>query len=265
MLFERKRNAAYTDDDPPIVLSLRYATEPPPQPWPALFTGGLLHVLTLGLLLVDSFAVPSEIPKPSRPPVTKLFIPPRPRATPEKQPPPPPEKKSPVVASAAPRPKREDPPPPEPPAVKDRVDMQSIEISVLEDAANELPEVIRRQQGILALVEPGDQSIAHYVFEPPDWKMRDRIADVSGRIRFSMSPPSRWALLRSLAERHSIDMEKYQVDALFDGAYQDCLKSEIRRSAEASPNAGRVRSAVLVFNSSRSCGIDVVKLEFSDP
>ena len=148
------------------------------------------------------------------------------------------------------------------PPAKGRVDMNSIEISVQDDT-NELPEVVRQQGRVLALVERGDQSIAHYIFEPPDWIMRDQIVDVSGRIRFAMIPPSRWELLRSLAGSHSIEMEKYQVDALFDSGYARCLEQEIRKRADLSSNQGRVRAAVLAFTSSRGCGIDVVNLEFS--
>ena len=45
--------------------------------------------------------------------------------------------------------------------------MNSIEISVVDDTANQLPEVVRQQQGILALVEREDQAIAHYISNLP--------------------------------------------------------------------------------------------------
>jgi hypothetical protein len=258
MRLRKTPNPAFTKDDPPIVHSLRYATEPPPKPWGSVLTGCLMQGLVFGILFAASFA---SSPGPGRQDdgrVTTLVPAPRGADRREQLPP---ERKTLSPAPGAARPKREDPS--DPPPVEDRVDMNSIEISIADDNTNQLPEVVRQQQGILALVDREDQSIAHYTFEPPDWRMRDRMVDVSGRIRFSMTPPTRWALLQTLADRHSIAIEKYQVDALFDIAYTSCLEREIRKQADASPQRGRVRAAVLVFTSSRSCGIDVVDLKFT--
>jgi hypothetical protein len=252
MIFKRARNPAYTDDDPRIVLVLRWATEPPPAPWIPFLIGCSAFAIGMGVLTVGALDFSPEVLHPPGP-VTHLFIPPPRTVNQVRQPP--------VLKTQAkaPGPIQD---PVDLPLARGRVDMNSIEISVRDDT-NELPEVVRQQGGVLALVERGDQSIAHYIFEPPDWTMRDQIVDVSGRIRFAMIPPSRWELLRSLAGSHSIEMEKYQVDALFDSGYARCLEREIRKRADLSPNPGRVRAAVLVFTSSRSCGIDVVNVEFS--
>ena len=253
-MMKRERHPAYTDDDPRIVLVLRWATEPQPGPWIPFLVGCSAFGVAMGLLTVGALDLsPGEMQPPRK--ITRLFIPAlrsveQARHHPAKARP---------IASKALQPELD----PVTPPLKGRVDMNSIEISVLDDSGDELPEVVLQQGGVLALVERDDQSMARYTFKPPDWRMSDQIEDVSGRIRFSMPPASRWSLLRSLADSHSIAIENYQVDALFDSRYALCLEQEIRKRADLSPNPGRVKAAVLVFTSSRSCGIDVVNLEFS--
>ena len=254
MKLKRVRNAAYTDDDPPIVRALRFATEPQPRPWGPFLTGYGVFAVVLGALTISTLGPPRpEKPKPHQ--ITRLFVPARRTESRDH----PPEKKRLVSKETRPA----VPPPIDLPPVNGKVDLSAIEISVLSDSSNQLPEVMRQQRGTLALVERSDQAVAHYTFEPPDWKMNDEITDVSGRIRFSISPPFTWDLLRSLSGVTAIQMEKYQVDALFDGGYARCLEQEIRKRADAEPNPGRVKAAVLVFTSSRSCGIDVVNLEYT--
>jgi hypothetical protein len=249
MIFNKARHPAYTDDDPRIVLVLRWATEPQPTPWkPFLMSCGAFAVI-FGFLTAAALDLPpEEVSQPTR--VTQLFVPP-PRSVEQVS-------QTHPMASNVLRPELASvvlPP------IKGRVDMNSIQISVRD--GDELPEVVRQQGGVLALVERNDRSMARYTFKPPDWIMSDQFEDVSGRIRFSMTPASKWALLRSLADSHSIRIENYQVDALFDSRYARCLEQEIRKQADLSRNPGRVRAAVLVFTSSRSCGIDVVNLEFA--
>jgi hypothetical protein len=256
MMFKKARHPAYTDDDPRIVLVLRWATEPQPGPWIPFLIGCGAFGIAMAILTVGALDLSTEEERVPPRQVTRLFIPAPRKGEQARQHP----AKTQPTASKALQPELD---PVKLPPMKGRVDMNSIEISVLDDSSDELPEVVRQQGGVLALVEPGDQSMARYTFKPPDWRMSDRFEDVSGRIRFSMTPASRWALLRSLADSHSIAIEKYHVDALFDSGYARCLEQEIRKRADLSPNPGRVRAALLMFTSSRSCGIDVINLEFS--
>jgi len=253
-MFRKARHSAYRDDDPRIVLALRYATEPQPGPWGAFLTGYAVYSVIAGSLMLGTL----EMPEASKPPerrVQRIFIPAR-RARVRKDPPP----RKALISKAAGAQLND---PVEEPPVPGRVDLNAIQISLVEDEANEIPEVIRQQFGEIALVERNDPATAHYVFKPPYWQMSDEIQDVSGMMRIAMIPTSRWALLQSLASSHSISMEKYEVDALFDGRFIACLERQIRKKADETPNAGRVLAALLIFSSSGSCGINVVNLEFT--
>lgn len=150
------------------------------------------------------------------------------------------------------------------PPIKRQVNMNSIEISVAKDTANQLPAVIRQQGGLLALVDKDDQSIARYVFEPPDWTLREAVTDISDKVRFSMAPPEEWAVVRDLQRRYSIEFDRYVVSALFNGGYTACLQEAIRRHADEMHAEGDVKSARLLFTTSRPCGIEVLHVSSTD-
>jgi hypothetical protein len=140
--------------------------------------------------------------------------------------------------------------------------MNAIQISIAADSSNQLPEVLRQQGGMLAFLEAKDPSIAFYTFRPPEWHMQDGMVDISGKMRFSMKPASKWPLLQSLASSNGIAMDRFEVDALFDGKFAGCLQQEIQKSA-AGAGKGRVRAVTLVFSSERRCGVDVLNVQFA--
>jgi hypothetical protein len=254
----RRPDPAYTDDDPRIVVALRMATEPRARRWNFFLTGCVVESVLLFIAILSEAGfgtVAPQTPKPAKAAApTLLYVPPlrKPHAD---QPPPP----NTLAGRRVPRLLTD----PAPPATKVKIDMSAIEISVVDDAANEIPAVVRQQNGRLALLDADDPSYARYTFKPPDWQMSEQMEDVSRRIRFTMTPPSKWPLLQTLAASNGIKMERYQVNALFDGAFSDCLEQEIRNHTIASPGAGRVSAVVLAFNSSRSCGIDVLNVAFA--
>lgn len=258
MFTEKTRHPAYTDQDPRIVLALRAATEPNGRRWNSFLTGCALEsvFLMLAVLAEGEYGrIARQPPKPVKTkPIAFLYIP---RTRPRTSNPPPPA--APVASRRVSRPLED----PAPQPMKVKIDMSSIEISVADDVANEIPAVVRQQNGRLALLEPDDPMYARYTFEPPDWRMQEGIVDVSRKIRFTMTPSSRWPLLQSLATTNGIKMERYQVNALFDGAFSACLQREIGNHTISSSGAGRVRAVLLAFNSSRSCGIDVLNVEFA--
>jgi len=260
MFHGKTRHPAYGDDDPRIVLALRAATEPPPRQWNFFVTGCAVECVLLSLAVLSEAGLGADASQPPRPSksrsVTMLYIP-RPGRTSPTPPPP-----APLASRRAPSAPLYPSLPPAPP-VKVKIDMSAIAISIVDDTANQLPAVVRQQNGTLALLDLDDPSYARYVFEPPDWRLREGIVDVRRRIRFTMTPPSRWPLLQSIAASNGIQMERYQVNALFDGAFSECLEREIRNHAIASAGSGRVSAVVLAFNSSRSCGIDVLNVEFA--
>jgi hypothetical protein len=214
----------------------------------------VVHAIALSFSGIDfsAWARPHTRPEEARR-VQVLYIPARATAPAEPEKPKTKSKSNSPVAA----PKRVRDLPPLPP-VERRVDMNSIEISVALDTANQLPDVIRDQGGVLALVDRDDQSIARYIFEPPNWTMREAITDVSSKVHFSMSPSEQWALLRDLERRYGIEFDHYVVSALFNSDYSGCLQREIKKRADASHTEGNVKSALLVFTSSQPCGIDVL-------
>ena len=257
MFARRSRHPAYTDDDPPIVRALRAATEPPPWRLNFFFTGCLVEatLLMLGVLTESISGLPRSVEKHAKKdrPMTIVYIPPsgmRP------QPPPPPRGTVAVAKLAI--------PPvidyPTPPKSKIKVRLGEITINIAEDTDDQLPSVVRQQNGTFAVLDPNDPSFTRYTFDPPDWQMHPTVLDVRRRMKFRLIPPSNWPLLRSLAESNNLKPDNYQVDALFDGAFSDCLEREIRN--RSSGGTGQVTAVSLAFNSSRSCGIDVLKVDF---
>ena len=51
MIFQRSPDPAYSDGDPPIVLALRNATEPPAKPWGFFLIGCVMHSFWVGAML----------------------------------------------------------------------------------------------------------------------------------------------------------------------------------------------------------------------
>ena len=257
-MFLRKklRHPAYTDDDPRIVLALRAFTEPRPRLWNFFLQGCAVEFLLLSLAILSDAGLTARESRPQKPArTTKTTVLYMPRARP--QVPPPPQSSPPRTGRRVPR-VLEDP---ALPAAKVKLDMRAIEISV-EDDTSELPAVVRQQNGMLALLEVDDPRFARYTFAPPDWHMQEGVVDVSRKIRFSMSPVSQWPLVESLVVGSGIKMERYQMNALFDSDFARCLEQEIRNHAGISTGSGRVHVVRLAFNSSRSCGIDVLNVEF---
>jgi hypothetical protein len=148
-----------------------------------------------------------------------------------------------------------------------QVNLSSIQISFADDVGNQLPDVINKQNGVLAFVEKKDPSFADYVAEPPDWEVRQAVQDVSGKTRLSMTPPERWGLVRTIAQAHSIPLADYQVSALFESSYAGCLRDAIRKKAMTDPRAANqsLQAARLGFASGSPCGVDVLDVSFGGP
>lgn len=152
-----------------------------------------------------------------------------------------------------------------PPNPEIRIDMNSIQLSFAEDVTNQLPDVVRSHSGLLALIDKEDPAFARYLIEPPHWNVRETLVDVTRKVRFAMYPPQKWALLRFLAQQHSISLDRYQACALFDSPYKQCLQGAIRTRARAL-SSGRnvnVQSARLVFAHASPCGVDVLEVSFA--
>lgn len=213
----------------------------------------LFHLLLAVVLLGPPFTAlrkSEDKDKPADPPrkrsIVKLYLPPQGRPRTE------------ATAHLANSPQLALPQPPPATAPVRKVNMAAIQLSIADDVTGALPEVVRQQGGQLALVEGG---YAQYIFDPPDWTMREGLTDISGKVQFSMTPASRWPLLRELAERHGLDLNRFTVKALFEGDYSTtCVGSAIARHAEANHVEGDVRSALLRFTSGQPCGIDVLNV-----
>ncbi len=145
-----------------------------------------------------------------------------------------------------------------------QVNLSAIQISFADDVGNQLPDVIDKQNGVLAFVEKKDPGFADYVAEPPDWQVRQEVQDVSGKTKLSMTPPERWSLVRTIAQAYSIPLADYQVNALFESSYAGCLRDAIRKKAMTDPRAANqsVQSARLGFASGSPCGVDVLDISF---
>jgi hypothetical protein len=143
------------------------------------------------------------------------------------------------------------------------VDLTSIRFA--DDVAGQLPEVVRRNGGALALLDKEDRTIARYILQPPSWEAQGVIRDVSRKLRLCMDPPQKWEVFRTVAERYGIDLDRYRACAMFDAAYGRCLQDAIRSRAlsGASHSAGRVSSATLAFSIDRPCGIEVLEVSIA--
>jgi len=142
------------------------------------------------------------------------------------------------------------------------VDLSTIQLSFADDVPNQLPDVVQAQHGRLALLDKEDQNIARYIFQPPDWQVREAITDVSGQLRLLMDPPQKWSIFRTLAERYGIALDRYQASAIFDVRYRECIQAAIRRRALAgsAPLHARVSAARLAFAARSACGVEVLEV-----
>jgi hypothetical protein len=150
-------------------------------------------------------------------------------------------------------------------SVEFSIDMNIIQLDFTEDVANELPEVVRMNGGMFALASKADAGSVRYLIEPPDWKVRENVADISGKVRFEMYPAQRWNLLRSVAQIHALDLEVYQASALFNGAYIRCLGDAIRIRVKEMVRSGsaHVVAARLSFAAGSACGVKVLEVSFA--
>lgn len=147
------------------------------------------------------------------------------------------------------------------------VDLSAIKVSFADDVSGQLPEVLRDQHGMLALLDPkGNLTVTQYLFRPPGWEKDDAFVDVSSNLRISMDPPGKWALWREIAARYGIELERYRAFAVFDIAYRRCLMEAIRgRALSRSLRPGDHISAVrLAFTADRPCGIEVLEVSLAN-
>ena len=145
------------------------------------------------------------------------------------------------------------------------VDMNSIELSFATDTSNQLPEVIRQQRGVLALVDKSDPTIARYVFDPPHWAFHAGIVDISDKVRFAMYAPERWAAVNALAAEHGLQLDQFEVSALFETGYTSCLRDAIslRATGDRRGAGARVTAARLAFSAVSPCGVNVLEVSFA--
>jgi hypothetical protein len=143
-----------------------------------------------------------------------------------------------------------------------RIDMNSIQLSFADDVTNQLPGAVREWGGALALMDKEDPSFARYLILPPDWSLRPTLLDASGKFRLAMDPPRKWTLLRTIAQRNSIELDRYQACALFESAYAKCLREAILLRANQLSNgmSVRVQSARLAFEEGRPCDVNVLEV-----
>lgn len=142
------------------------------------------------------------------------------------------------------------------------VNLNSISLSIAPDLRNQLPGVVEAQHGMLALLDKDDLGVARYLMQPPGWKPRAGMTDISRRLRFKMEPPRKWPIFREVAGRYGIDLDRYVGCAVFDAAFGRCLKAAIR--SRLSPDAaGPVSSVRLAFAADRACGIEVLEVRFA--
>jgi hypothetical protein len=145
------------------------------------------------------------------------------------------------------------------------VNMNSIQLSFAKDFTNQLPGVVEAYAGALALIDKRDPAFARYLIEPPDWTVRETLQDISGKVKVEMYPPREWRVLRAVASRYSLALDRYQVCALFETSFNHCLQNAIRAKARSQSHGGAVvvRSARLAFSVGSPCGVDVLEVGFA--
>jgi hypothetical protein len=139
------------------------------------------------------------------------------------------------------------------------VDLSAIGLSFPADLHNQLPAVVQAQGGVLALLDKDNQSIARYIFRPPDWRAEETTTDVTGTLRILMDPPQKWPVFREIAARYGLELGAFRACAIFDMSYRRCLQSAIRGRVPAT-FSGHVRAARLAFRTDRPCGVEVLNV-----
>jgi hypothetical protein len=138
-----------------------------------------------------------------------------------------------------------------------QVDLSALKVHLADDVTGQLPDVLILHHGMIALVDREDLTIARYRFQSPEWDIQDGATDISSGLRISMDPPQKWAVLREIASRYDIPMERYRVCAVFDIEFRHCLLAAIRSEALARKLSGRIAEVSLAFSMSQPCGIEV--------
>lgn len=244
-------------EEPNPIRALRdYSSPTSAAPWPYFACSALLHglVLLLPLLVSIQWVRTRQEPPPQPTTTVRVFIPK----------PAPPEDRRVISPTAATNPVPAAATSPAP-IEKVPVDMGSIELSFATDTSNQLPEVIRQQRGVLALVDKSDPTIARYVFEPPQWVFHPGIVDISDKVRFAMYPPERWSAVNELAAEHGLHLDQFEVCALFETNYTSCLRDAIslRATSDRRSAGTRVTAARLAFSAASPCGVDVLEVSFA--
>jgi hypothetical protein len=141
------------------------------------------------------------------------------------------------------------------------VNLDAVRLIFRDDTGGQLPLVVAKYGGVLALLDPDDPTIACYLFQPPDWEARKGITSVSRKLRLFMDPPRKWEVFRGLAARYRIALDRYRAGAVFDGDYGRCLQRAIRsRALSDAPQGVGPITARLAFAADRPCGIEVLEV-----
>jgi hypothetical protein len=207
----------------------------------------LLHAVAVAAFCLPTLAV-DRADRPLVKAATTIFTPSLPSEPPEQ--PPEPRVTSNEARLEQPRIKLPETAFPDPPVT---YNLSAMGLSFADDVHGQLPEVIRAQRGMLALLDKEDPTIAVYLFEAPAWEPRKTIRDVSRMLRIEMYPPRVWPVFRDAADQHGIVLDSYRAAALFDIGYGGCLKEAIRRYAKGAP----VSAAVLEVAPGSPCGFEV--------
>ena len=142
------------------------------------------------------------------------------------------------------------------------VDLSAIRLSFPADVGNHLPAVVAAQGGVLALLDKDNQTIARYVFRPPDWRAEETTTDVTGTLRILMDPPHKWPVFREISARYGLDLEAFRACAIFDMSYRRCLQGAIRGRVPAT-FSGHVSAARLAFRADQPCGVEVLDVSLA--
>lgn len=134
--------------------------------------------------------------------------------------------------------------------------LPSMELTVLEDVAQDVPLVLQRYGGFIGF-GPGQTSTIEKLFRSPDWSPapvtagRARLGDFFA-LQFT---DNKSLIVEGLRKRHSIEPAAIAY-ALFPLAFVDTLHTEIRREAARQGRMGEVTAATMRFTM-RGSGIDV--------
>src|SRR5581483_2664328 len=146
----------------------------PPLPWSSFASSMVLHIATLTTLMIYLPGEPLRLPPAAeQQPVAHSFLP---LTFPSTAAPPPLRQATLQIPGRLDLPLIETP---ETAPSSVTVNLNSIQLSFALDLRNQLPEVVASQHGMLALLDKQDLSVAYYLMQPPGWKPRPTITDVS--------------------------------------------------------------------------------------